>query len=74
MREDVIDEWPDEGGDGGRGSGINHHRGDGRDETPAVRAGVTEQARERIHSVNRYLNSTHSATKPSRQVIFFPSS
>jgi hypothetical protein len=28
----------------------------------------------RIHSVNRYFSSTHNATKPSRQVIFFPSS
>ena len=74
MRQHVIDERPDEGGNRGRGGGINDHRGRGRDKAPAVGAGIAQQARERIHSVNRYLNSTHSATNPSRQVIFFPSS
>ena len=40
VREDLVDERPDEGGDGCRGGGIEHHRGGGRDEAPAVRPGI----------------------------------
>jgi hypothetical protein len=57
----------------GRGS-VDHHGRERRSKSPAIRPGVPEQAVKRIHSVNRYFSSTHNATKPSRQVIFFPSS
>ncbi len=72
--QDGIDQRLDLVGDRGVGCGVDHHSGKRRDEPPAVRAGVGEQAMEWIHSVNRYFSSTHSATKPSRQVIFLPSS
>ena len=40
----------------------------------AIGSRVAEQAKERVHSVKRYFSSTHSATTPSRHVIFLPSS
>ena len=58
----------------GRRRGIEQHGRDSRDESPAIRARVSEQPGEGVHSVNRYFSRTHSATKPSSQVIFFPSS
>ena len=61
-------------GEAGRGGGVDQHRRDRRGEAPAIRAGVAKQAGERVHSVNRYFSSTQSATNPSRQVIFLPSS
>ena len=64
----------DQGDEAGRRRGVEQHRRDRRGKAPAIRARVGEQPRERAHSVNRYFSSTHSATKPSRQVIFFPSS
>jgi hypothetical protein len=73
-REHAIDDRRNLQGDAGGGRGIDDHRDEGRNEPPAIRAGIREQARERVHSVNRYFKSTHSATMPSRQVIFFPSS
>ena len=70
MVDDRLDERRNRRG-GGR---VDHHGRERRSKSPTVRAGVPEQAVKRIHSVNRYFSSTHNATKPSRQVIFFPSS
>ena len=50
------------------------HRHEGERQPAPVRRGVTQKASELVHSVNRYFTSTQSATTPSRQVIFFPSS
>ena len=72
--QDFVDDRLDQLRDGGRRRGIDRHRREGHGKAPAVGAGVPEQALERIHSVNRYFSSTHNATNPSRQVIFFPSS
>jgi len=70
----VIDDRLDECGHGGGGSSVDHHRRERRSKSPTVGTGEPEQAVKRIHSMNRYFSSTHNATKPSRQVIFFPSS
>ena len=48
--------------------------GDRCDQPAAIRRRVAKQPEEFVHSVNRYLSSTQSATTPSRHVIFFPSS
>ena len=53
---------------------VDHHRDERDDEPAAVRRRVAKQPLELVHSVNRYLSSTHSATTPSRHVIFLPSS
>ena len=74
VRQDLVDDRLDQLRDRRRRGGIDHHRREGHGKAPAVGAGVPEQALERIHSVNRYFSSTHNATNPSRQVIFFPSS
>jgi hypothetical protein len=72
--QDAVHERFDEGDEAGRRRGVEQHGRDSRGEAPTVRASVCEQPRESVHSVNRYLNRTHSATKPSSHVIFFPSS
>ena len=73
-RKGLVDDGLDEICDCGGGSPVEQHGGEGRNKPSPVTPGVPEQAREYAHSVNRYFNSTHSATNPSRQVIFFPSS
>ena len=60
-------------GEPGRADRVQQHPDDGHDEAQAVGPGVAEQPLERVHSLNRYLRSTQSATNPSRQVIFLPS-
>ena len=74
LGQHVVDDRLDQGRHGGRRRGIHHHGRERHGKSPAIRPGVPEQAVKRIHSVNRYFSSTHSATKPSRQVIFLPSS
>ena len=53
---------------------VYQHREQGDGHPAPVGPRILEQAAELVHSVNRYFSSTHSATMPSRQVIFFPSS
>ena len=47
---------------------------EGHGEAAAIGPRVLQEASEFVHSVNRYLISTQSATMPSRHVIFLPSS
>ncbi len=61
-------------GERGRGGAVQHHGGQRCGQPRAMRARVFEQSAKGVHSLNRYLSSTHSATTPSRQPIFLPSS
>ena len=72
--EHPVHQRLDEGNESCRRRGVEQHGRDGRGKASLVRACVGEQPRESAHSVNRYFTRTHSATKPSSQVIFFPSS
>ena len=75
VRQHVVEDRLDRGRrSAGRRGGVHQHRHDRPREPPAIGRGVAKQAEERVHSVNRYFSSTHSATTPSRQVIFLPSS
>ena len=60
--------------EGAIGRGVDERRQDRPCDATTVRPGVPKEAEEDAHSVNRYFMSTHNATRPSRQVIFFPSS
>src|SRR4029453_6313242 len=53
---------------------VQHHRQKRNGELGPVGRRVPQQSKELFHSLNRYFSSTQSATTPSRQVIFFPSS
>ena len=58
-----------------RGCGaVRDHRHRRGEQTPAIGPPEADQPQERVHSLNRYFSSTHSATTPSRHPIFFPSS
>ena len=73
-RKDHVDDGLDLINQDDVGAGVEDHRAERCDEAPAIRPRVPEQTIETVHSVNRYFKSTQSATTPSRQVIFLPSS
>ena len=73
-RQHTVQDGLDLGGQKRRGDGIDKHRRNRPDEPQAIRGRVAEQAQKGVHSVKRYFSSTHSATTPSRHVIFLPSS
>ncbi len=68
--EDRLDQIGEEDGPGR----VQRHRQERNGELAPVGRRVPKQPKELFHSRNRYLSRTHSATTPSRQVIFFPSS
>ena len=70
----LVEDGLDQRRQGCRSRTVQHHRGQRSGQPRAVRARVLEQSAESTHSLNRYLSSTHNATTPSRQPIFFPSS
>ena len=73
--EHVVEDRLDERGQARRSDGVDEHADDGPGEPAAIRRRVAEQTLQRMrHSVNRYFNSVQTATTPSFQVIFFPSS
>ena len=53
---------------------VDDHRCDRSGQSPAVGPGELEQPEKGGHSPNRYFSSTQTATTPSRQPIFLPSS
>ena len=73
-RQHAADDRLDEHGEAGRAGRIEQHAHEGERQAPAIRSCVAEETLERAHSVNRYLIRTQSATRPSRHVIFLPSS
>ena len=72
--KDVVVNRLDEIDDEQRADGNHEHAGNRAGQSAAVRRRIAKQPEKLAHSVNRYLISTHRATSPSRQVIFFPSS
>src|SRR5258707_263057 len=75
VEEHVVEDRPDESGQSGRPDGVQRHPRDGGNQPPAVGPRVAKEAPQRVrHSVNRYFRSVHTASMPSFQVIFLPSS
>ena len=70
----LIEDRPDQIDDQRRRDGIDHHRQHRPGQAALVWLCVPKEPEERVHSVKRYFSSTHSATTPSRHVIFLPSS
>jgi hypothetical protein len=70
----VVEDRTDQDDDQRGRDGIDHHRQHRPRQADPVRLCVPEKSEERVHSVKRYFSRTQSATTPSRQVIFLPSS
>ncbi len=73
-RQHLVEDRLDQRRDARLRQSVHHHRHECADEPPAIGPGVLEESEERLHSVNRYLSKTQTATTPSRQPIFLPSS
>ncbi len=74
IRQKLVEDRPDEVDDQRRRNGIDHHRQHRPGQAALIWLCVAKKPEERVHSVKRYFSRTHSATTPSRQVIFLPSS
>src|SRR5581483_9428798 len=72
--KNLIENRFDQPGQPCRGNGVDHHRHHRPSQAAPVGLCVPKKPKERVHSLKRYLSSTQSATTPSRQVIFLPSS
>ena len=70
----LVENRFDQRDDESRRDGVEHHRDHRPRQAASVGFRVPEEPEKRVHSVKRYFRSTHSATTPSRQVIFLPSS
>ena len=74
MRQDDVEDALDLRGEQRRGRRVDEHRRNRPREPQAIGRRIAKQPEEDLHSVKRYFSSTQSATKPSRHVIFLPSS
>jgi hypothetical protein len=72
--QDFVEDRLDEICDAGRRDAVHDHRHDRAGQPAPIGPGVLEQAQESGHSPNRNFSSTQTATTPSRQPIFLPSS